>query len=180
MSLGCISARTIHYEVKKYEQERLANDSTYWLVFELLWRDYFRFVAAKYGTKIFRRQGIRKKEIKWQHDLIKFETWRTGNTGVAFVDANMKELLLTGFMSNRGRQNVASFLTKDLGIDWRWGAAWFESQLIDYDVCSNWLNWVYVAGVGNDPREDRYFNIESQTRKYDPENQYSRIWLSNG
>ncbi|HCZ35229.1 MAG TPA: DASH family cryptochrome [Cytophagales bacterium] len=178
LSAGCISARTIYHEVKKYEHARVANDSTYWLIFELLWRDYFRFVAAKYENKIFYGQGIRKKETRWQHDVTKFETWRTGNTGVAFIDANMKELLLTGFMSNRGRQNVASFLTKDLGIDWRWGAAWFESQLVDFDVCSNWLNWAYVAGVGNDPRQDRYFNIESQVRKYDPENRYSNLWLS--
>ena len=62
-------------------------------------------------------------------------------------------------MSNRGRQNVASFLVKDLGLDWRMGAEWFESQLIDYDVCSNWGNWNYVAGIGNDPRENRYFNV---------------------
>ena len=178
LSLGCLSARTIYYEVKKYEQVRVANDSTYWLIFELLWRDYFRFVAAKYGNKIFHAQGIRKKETQWQHDLKKFEAWRTGNIGIAFIDANMKELLLTGFMSNRGRQNVASFLTKDLSIDWRWGAAWFESQLMDYDVCSNWLNWAYVAGVGNDPREDRHFKSESQVRKYDPESRYSNLWLS--
>ncbi|MBX2899439.1 MAG: DASH family cryptochrome [Cyclobacteriaceae bacterium] len=178
LSLGCLSARTIYYEVKKYEQQRVANDSTYWLIFELLWRDYFRLVAEKYGSKIFRAGGIRDREIKWQRDEKKFEAWRTGTTGVDFVDANMKELLCTGFMSNRGRQNVASYLTKDLGIDWRWGAAWFESQLIDYDVCSNWLNWAYVAGVGNDPRQDRYFNIESQASKYDPFGHYVKFWFT--
>lgn len=89
----------------------------------------------------------------------------------------MKELLSTGYMSNRGRQNVASYLTKDLRINWTFGAAWFESQLIDYDPCSNWLNWAYVAGVGNDPREDRYFNIESQVKKYDPKGDYVKLWL---
>jgi deoxyribodipyrimidine photo-lyase len=175
---GCISPRTIYYEVKKYEQQRVANDSTYWLIFELLWRDYFRFAAEKYGSKIFHRKGIRNKETKWLHDVKSFEAWRTGNTGVDFIDANMKELLHTGFMSNRGRQNVASYLTKDLGIDWRWGAAWFESQLMDYEVCSNWLNWAYIAGLGNDPREDRYFNIESQVKKYDPDNRYTQLWLT--
>jgi deoxyribodipyrimidine photo-lyase len=80
-------------------------------------------------------------------------------------------------MSNRGRQNVASFLTKNLGIDWRWGAAWFESQLIDYDVCSNWVNWNYVAGVGNDRRGFRYFNLVKQSRDYDPKGDYLRQWL---
>ena len=75
-----------------------------------------------------------------------------GETGHPFVDANMRELKLTGFMSNRGRQNVASFFTKDLGCDWRIGAEYFESALIDYDVSTNWGNWNYVAGVGPDPR----------------------------
>jgi deoxyribodipyrimidine photo-lyase len=179
LSCGCISARLIYYQIKKYEQERVSNDSTYWLIFELLWRDYFRFATEKYGARIFHASGIVNKHINWKHDQKKFDAWCMGNTGVDFVDANMKELLLTGFMSNRGRQNVASYLTKDLGIDWRWGAAWFESQLIDYDVCSNWLNWAYVAGVGNDPRQDRYFNIESQVRKYDPDNRYTKLWLTN-
>lgn len=174
---GCISPRSIYVEVKKYEAERVKNDSTYWLIFELLWRDYFRFAAKKYGSSIFHERGIRNKPARWKNDMEAFEQWRLGKTGVRFVDANMKELLHTGFMSNRGRQNVASYLSKDLGINWTWGAAWFESQLIDYDPCSNWLNWAYVAGVGNDPREDRYFNIESQVRKYDPQGAYSSTWL---
>ncbi len=115
---------------------------------------------------------------EWKHDKAKFEAWINGKTGVPFIDANMKELQLTGFMSNRGRQNVASFLTKDLGIDWTWGATYFESQLIDYDVCNNWGNWNYVAGVGNDPREDHYFNIETQVEKYDKNGDYVKLWLS--
>lgn len=85
-----------------------------------------------------------------------------GRTGHPFVDANMRELAATGFMSNRGRQNVASFFTKDMNADWRIGAEYFESQLLDYDVGSNWGNWNYVAGVGCDPREGRYFNIVKQ------------------
>jgi deoxyribodipyrimidine photo-lyase len=89
----------------------------------------------------------------------------------------MKELKNTGFMSNRGRQNVASYLVKDLKVNWQWGASWFESQLIDYDVCSNWGNWNYVAGIGNDPRENRYFNISSQAQKYDPKGEYVKLWL---
>lgn len=76
----------------------------------------------------------------------------------------MKELNETGWMSNRGRQNVASFLVKDLEIDWRLGAEYFESLLVDYDTTSNWCNWQYVAGVGVDPREDRYFNTTKQVR----------------
>jgi deoxyribodipyrimidine photo-lyase len=98
-------------------------------------------------------------------------------TGFPLVDANMRKLKQTGFMSNRGRQNVASFLTKNLGIDWRRGAAWFESWLIDYDPCSNWGNWNYSAGVGNDARGFRFFNIQKQSQDYDPKGIYVKHWL---
>jgi deoxyribodipyrimidine photo-lyase len=91
----------------------------------------------------------------------------------------MVELKQTGFLSNRGRQVVASYLIHDLQCDWRWGARWFESQLVDYDVCSNWGNWMYLAGVGNDPRKNRYFNIRKQTKKYDPQGVYVQTWLKN-
>ena len=174
---GCISPRYIYEEIKKYESERTANESTYWLIFELIWRDYFRFVAMKFGNKIFLEKGIMNKSVNWKYNRNIFEKWRLGETGVPLIDANMKELLATGYMSNRGRQNVASFLVKDLQMDWRWGAAWFESQLIDYDVCSNWGNWLYVAGVGNDPRENRYFNILKQAGNYDPKGDYVKHWL---
>jgi deoxyribodipyrimidine photo-lyase len=174
---GCISPRFIYEEIKRYEHDRIANESTYWLIFELIWRDYFRFVAMKFGNKIFHQKGIKNQAVNWKYNKNLFEKWRTGETGVPLIDANMKELLATGFMSNRGRQNVASFLVKDLQIDWRWGAAWFESQLIDYDVCSNWGNWLYVAGVGNDPRENRYFNILKQATNYDSAGEYVKHWL---
>jgi deoxyribodipyrimidine photo-lyase len=175
---GCISPRHIYDEVKRYERERIANDSTYWLIFELLWRDFFRFVALKFGTRLFKPTGIRyDMSKKWRRDRTLFQQWAEGETGIPFIDANMRELRFTGFMSNRGRQNVGSFLVKDLGIDWTWGAAWFESCLVDYDPCSNWGNWNYVAGVGNDPREDRYFNILKQATQYDERGDYVRHWL---
>jgi len=98
---------------------------------------------------------------------------------VDFIDANMIELKLTGFMSNRGRQNVASYLCNDLKLNWRYGAAYFEQQLIDYDVCSNWGNWAYLAGVGNDPRGNRYFNIEKQAQDYDKDKEYRKLWLAD-
>jgi deoxyribodipyrimidine photo-lyase len=177
LAVGALSPKTIYYEIKRYERERIANESTYWLFFELLWRDYFQFAMKKFGTQVFRSSGIGTRRPRWQRDFTLFEKWRQGETGVPFVDANMRELLHTGFLSNRGRQIVASYLTKDLKIDWRWGAAWFESQLIDYDVCSNWLNWAYVAGVGNDPRTDRYFNIERQAERYDSNGTYVKYWL---
>lgn len=177
LALGCLSPRAIAEEVARYETTRIRNDSTYWLMFELLWRDYFRFIAAQAGHRLFRRQGLQGLEIRWQHDWDLFSAWQQGETGYPLIDACMQELAVTGFMSNRGRQNVASFLTKNLGINWQIGAAWFESLLIDYDVCSNWGNWNYAAGVGNDARGFRYFNIPKQARDYDPEGTYVKHWL---
>jgi deoxyribodipyrimidine photo-lyase len=177
LALGCLSPRYIAAQVKKYEDERIENDSTYWLIFELLWRDYFRFICAKHGHKIFSRSGLQGVDLNWQQDWKRFDLWREGKTGFPLVDANMREIAATGYMSNRGRQNVGSFLTKNLGIDWRMGAEWFESLLIDYDVCSNWGNWNYTAGVGNDPRGFRFFNIIKQSQDYDREGKYVKHWL---
>lgn len=173
---GCISARSIYKEVEKYEKEVLKNVSTYWMKFELIWRDYFRFSAMKHGNKIFHAGGIQNKEIKKSKNKSTFWKWANGQTGIPFIDANMRELNKTGFMSNRGRQNVASFLAQNLNFDWRWGAAYFESKLVDYDVCSNWGNWAYNATVGHDPR-NRYFNILNQAGKYDKKGEYVRYWL---
>ncbi|GHB30822.1 DASH family cryptochrome [Mongoliitalea lutea] len=177
LALGCISPKYIYWEVLRYEKERKKNQSTYWLIFELIWRDYFRFICKKHGNKVFQLKGIRNVEEQWSRNESMFWRWAEGQTGIPFVDANMRELNHTGFMSNRGRQNVASFLVNDLGIDWRWGASYFESMLIDYDVCSNWGNWMYVAGVGNDPRENRYFNILKQAQNYDRKGDYIRHWI---
>lgn len=180
LAMGCISPRLIYNELKKYENQYKENESTYWLVFELLWRDYFRFMMKKYNVKFFQQAGIQDKGITVnKHNMHQLYQWIDGKTGVDFVDANMIELKLTGFMSNRGRQNVASYLCNDLKLDWRYGAAYFEQQLIDYDVCSNWGNWAYLAGVGNDPRGNRYFNIEKQAQDYDKDKEYRKLWLAD-
>jgi deoxyribodipyrimidine photo-lyase len=177
---GSLSPRFIYWKLKEYEKERINNQSTYWLLFELLWRDYFKFVAMKYGKKIFFKSGLRKKTTEYSNDFNLFQKWINGDTNEKFVNANMIELKESGFMSNRGRQNVMSYLVHDLGIDWRWGAEYFESMLIDYDVESNWGNSQYIAGVGNDPRENRKFNIKRQQDMYDPENKYINYWLAKG
>jgi deoxyribodipyrimidine photo-lyase len=177
LASGCISPCKIYWEVKKFEQQVVKNQSTYWMIFELIWRDYFKFVSLKFGNEIFKSGGIKGIHKKWQFDKTKFTAWANGKTGIPFIDANMRELNAAGFMSNRGRQNVASFLVKDLNIDWRYGAEYFESYLIDYDPASNYGNWNYVAGIGNDPRENRYFNVISQAKRYDKEGEYVRNWL---
>ncbi len=171
LAQGAISARFIYHQVLKYESLRTKNQSTYWLVFELIWRDFFRFCAWSEGNRFFRMP----KEAKGLR-ISNYERWKLGDTGEPFVDANMIELRETGFMSNRGRQNVGSYLVHNLNVPWHAGAAWFESQLIDYDVYSNWGNWTYVAGVGHDPRS-RVFNIQRQQQMYDPDREYVKQWL---
>lgn len=178
LAWGCISPRRIYWEVKRFERDRIKNSSTYWLVFELIWRDFFRFHGAKASRSLFFKDGFQGNEHDGVINMRTFEMWSVGKTKNDFVDANMVELLDTGFMSNRGRQNVASYLVHDLKLDWRLGALWFEQRLIDYDVYSNYGNWQYVAGVGTDPRPDRYFNTNTQAERYDTAGKYRKYWLS--
>lgn len=173
---GSISAKTIYCEVKKFEAEHVKNQSTYWLIFELIWRDYFKYISMKHGQQIFKLEGILHKDYDWSTNKNQIEKWINGETKSDFVNANMIELKKTGWMSNRGRQNVASYFAKELNLDWRIGAAYFESLLIDYDVHSNYGNWMYVAGVGNDPR-DRKFNVDLQAERYDSNGTFRRLWL---
>jgi deoxyribodipyrimidine photo-lyase len=173
---GSISAKTIYWKIKEYEAEFGANQSTYWVIFELIWRDYFKYISLKYDSKIFKIGGILNKKYHWNSDEKSIQKWINGETKDDFVNANMIELKETGFMSNRGRQNVASYFAKDLLLDWRIGAAYFESMLLDYDVHSNYGNWMYVAGVGNDPR-DRKFNTQMQADRYDQNYKYRKLWL---
>lgn len=175
---GSLSPRRIYWEVKQFEKEYFKNDSTYWLIFELIWRDFFKYISLKHGNDIFKIGGILHNDYNWNQNSKAIQQWTNGNTSEPFVNANMIELNKTGWMSNRGRQNVASYFAKELEIDWRIGAAYFESLLIDYDVHSNYGNWMYVAGVGNDPR-DRKFNVKLQAERYDSNGKYQNIWLQN-
>ncbi|CCG81785.1 Putative cryptochrome DASH,mitochondrial [Taphrina deformans PYCC 5710] len=181
LSLGAISPKLIHHRITRFEEEhRLTGDvNTYWIRFELLWRDYFKFVALKHGKHLFLRTGLKQKPIHdtWLGaDSTEARRWKEGTTGVGIVDAAMRELNQTGYMSNRTRQIVASFLTKDLYVDWRIGAEHFEEKLLDHDAASNWGNWQYQAGVGNDPRGSRRFNPAKQTHDYDAEGEYIKTW----
>ena len=173
---GSISAKTIYWKVKQFEKEHYKNESTYWLIFELIWRDYFKYVSLKHGSQIFKLEGILRKDYEWSTNKNQIKKWINGETNSDFVNANMLELKQTGWMSNRGRQNVASYFAKELKLDWRIGAAYFESLLIDYDVHSNFGNWMYVAGVGNDPR-DRKFNVQLQAERYDEQGKFRKLWL---
>ena len=175
---GCLSPRQVWADVLDYEAEIIANESTYWLRFELLWREYFRWYARATDWTLFRRTGPENQSVAGDQNATRFRAWREGQTGSDIVDAAMRELLATGWMSNRARQLVASHLVYESNLDWRLGAAWFESQLIDYDVGSNWGNWAYIAGVGADPRGGRIFNLEDQGNRYDPNGAYRATWLN--
>lgn len=178
LAQGCLSPKMIYHEAKRYEAENFANDSVYALFFQLMERDFHRFIAKKYGNKIFDEGGVKGAPNPFLvNDFEKLEQWIDGNTGVPFIDANMRELKSTGYMSNRGRQNVASFLVQDLGVNWLLGADYFQSVLIDYDPCSNYGNWMSIAGLGSDSRETRHFNILSQARRYDPQGIFVKQWL---
>ncbi|MDA8929848.1 DASH family cryptochrome [Bacteroidia bacterium] len=177
LALGNVSARTVFDYIVQYENEVISNESTYWLIFELLWRDFFQLQLQIHRDRFFKKGGIQQKEIKSSQNEQIFWQWANGETGDDLVDANMRELNATGWMSNRGRQNVASYLIHDLGIDWRWGAAYLESQLIDYDPAGNYGNWMYIAGIGHDPRPFRKFNTQGQAERYDADRSYRDLWL---
>jgi deoxyribodipyrimidine photo-lyase len=175
LALGTLSPREVAAEIRRYEAERVANDSTYWMFFELLWRDYFHFWVRRWQGRAFKASGVLGRTPCGAQDREAFLRWCEGSTGEPFIDASMRELAATGQLSNRARQNVASWLARSEGIDWRWGAAWFESQLIDFDVGPNWGNWQYVAGVGNDPR-NRVFDVRAQASRYDEDGAYRACW----
>lgn len=179
LARGCISPRLVATECRRYEKKRgIANKSTYWVIFELTWRDYFVFYAQKYGRRLFFKDGIkgRPKGYGWQDNATQLSAWKEGRTGVPLIDANMRELKATGFMSNRGRQNVASYLTLDLQLDWRLGAEHFEDLLVDYTPEANWGNWHAAAGLAGG-RVNK-FNPVKQGKDYDKDGQYIRLWCS--
>lgn len=175
---GNLSPKEIYWKIKRFEQDVESNESTYWLYFELLWREYFQWYTHKHQSLCFRFAGVKDKSPLTSFWPERFEKWRTGNTPWPIVNACMRQLSATGYMSNRGRQLVASALVHELNLDWRYGAAWFEEMLIDYDVAANWGNWQYLAGVGADPRGHRKFDLDKQTQQYDPEHEFIRHWVS--
>merc|ERR1712066_832298 len=164
-------------EAQRYEQKRMKNKSTYWLIFELTWRDFFVYMGLSQGDRIFLRGGVIGDKTPWTGTTVDLTKWKEGRTGDQLVDANMRGLAATGFMSNRGRQNVASYLIFDLGVDWRYGAAHFEEHLLDYDPCSNWGNWVAAAGLTG--QRINKFNTKKQLNDYDPQRAYVRHWLGS-
>ncbi|QTL34725.1 DASH family cryptochrome [Pseudoalteromonas viridis] len=176
LALGNLSPRQIWWATDAFERQVEANESTYWIKFELLWREYFQWLSLKLGAKLYRFQGLAQSKPLTTFMPERFVRWCEGNTPAPLVNALMNQLNETGYMSNRGRQIVASYFVHELGLDWRYGAAYFQQQLLDFDVASNWGNWQYIAGVGVDPRGGRHFNIEKQAQLYDPQSVFVAKW----
>ena len=173
---GCISPRQVATAIHRFEDRHFANESTYWLYFELLWREYFHWRALRDDVSLF-RSGLR--HAKLHHCTFEprsFARWCSGDTDYPLVNAAMRQLAATGWASNRSRQIAASCFVNELQLDWRYGAAFFEKHLIDYDVASNYGNWQYIAGLGADPRGGRHFNLQKQAREYDPDGTFVEIW----
>ncbi len=177
LSCGTLDVKYLYNEIKSYEIKNGSNKSTYWLIFELLWREFFYWHYQKWQRAYFSENGIKgsfsfckinKNSIE---DLKKLSTHK-------FWQASLCELKESGFQTNRTRQLFASFWIHELKLNWRAGAKLFEENLIDYDVYSNWGNWMYLAGVGTDSRGSRRFNIENQLKNYDPEGSYFKKWLN--
>ncbi|MEP0201474.1 MAG: DASH family cryptochrome [Halioglobus sp.] len=173
---GSLSARTVAHAITHYESMHGANDSSRHLTMELLWREFFQWRAHADGIKLFLAGGLRKRLRRCTFEPRNYARWCQGDTDYPLVNALMRQLVATGWMSNRGRQIAASCLINELGIDWRYGAAFFEKHLIDYHVGSNYGNWQYIAGVGTDPRGGRHFNLNKQTAEHDPDGEFTTKW----
>ena len=144
---------------------------------ELAWREFYKHALFHWPhleSQAFRAQFDR---LAWEGDRAKFEAWCRGCTGYPIVDAAMRQLNQTGWMHNRCRMIVASFLTKDLLIDWRWGEQYFMQMLVDGDLAANNGGWQWSASVGTDPKPLRIFNPSTQAKRFDPEGEYIRRYL---
>jgi deoxyribodipyrimidine photo-lyase len=170
--LGTISIREFYH----YVENELGRDHT--LINELHWRDFFTHIAVAHPY-VF-KGSLRKKfdSLSWSDDKKLFDAWCKGKTGFPIVDAGMRELNTTGYMHNRVRMIVSSFLVKDLHIDWKWGERYFASRLVDYDPCVNNGNWQWAASTGADSQPYfRIFNPWLQQKKFDPDCLYIKKWL---
>ncbi|HLP52986.1 MAG TPA: FAD-binding domain-containing protein, partial [Chitinophagales bacterium] len=145
---------------------------------ELIWRDFYHQILFHFphvATGAFRKEY---DSIQWENDEQKFAAWCQGRTGYPMVDAGMRELNATGFVHNRVRMVVASFLTKHLLIDWRWGEAYFADKLLDFDLAANNGGWQWAAGCGTDAAPYfRVFNPQLQMERFDPEMKYVKKWV---
>lgn len=169
LRFGTVSIREAASKALKTKAEK-------WLS-ELAWRDFYMMILWHFPHTATRSFKPAYDNIKWLNNEKDFEAWKNGKTGYPIVDAGMNQLNQTGYMHNRVRMVVGSFLTKHLLIDWRWGEAYFAEKLLDYEMASNVGGWQWACGCGNDAAPYfRVFNPELQAKKFDPENKYIYRW----
>ena len=169
---GCVSIREVRWTI----EEELGRD--HGLVRQLYWRDFFTHLAWNFPHVFGQAFNRQYDEVEWDDDEEKFAAWCEGRTGFPIVDAGMRQLNETGWMHNRVRMIVASFLTKDLHIDWRMGERYFATKLVDYDPAVNNGNWQWASSTGADSQPYfRIFNPWLQQKKFDPEAEYVKRWI---
>jgi deoxyribodipyrimidine photo-lyase len=180
LGIGSLSVRRIWQTVLDYQASCGADEGSEWLKQELLWREFFLWTAQLHGASFGAPGGLQNRRSEAIEDRELFGRWCRGHSGHPLIDAQLNELRSTGYLSNRGRQWVASHFINELRLPWTWGARYFEWWLIDAQPALNTGNWSYLAGVGNDPRSfngpPRRFDLERQVRLYDPEEMHQRLW----
>jgi deoxyribodipyrimidine photo-lyase len=180
---GLISPRTMKDIILEYHSD-LKNEGVFSFVSEIIWREFYKYILLHNPSVLdteFQKK-FQNNAISWVDDktaLFRFEKWIKGETGYEVVDAAMNQIAKTGWMHNRSRMIVASVLTKNLGVDWRWGQDYFRSVLIDLDEASNNGGWQWAASVGADPKPIRIFNPYLQQENYDKNKEYIHHWLPN-
>ena len=167
LHFGCVSPRSVAALREHPDGAAFAR--------QIAWRDFFHQVLAVRPDASWR--DFRPRGDRWHRDPAAFAAWQAGQTGYPVIDAAMRQLAATGYLPGRARMVVASFLTKDLYLDWRLGAAHFAEHLLDADVACNQLNWQWVAGTGTDTSPHRIFNPTTQGQRYDPDGEYVRRWV---
>jgi len=171
---GCLSARALELEA-----EQSAGTGAEAWIRQLAWRDFYAHVLLHWPQNLDHEFQERHRDLEWSDDREHLEAWRRGQTGYPIVDAAMRELAATGWMHNRARLIVGSFLTKDLHLDWRHGERWFSQLLLDGEPAQNNGNWQWIASVGVDPAPAfrRIYNPTLQGRRFDPDGAYVRRYL---
>lgn len=176
LNLGQISPLRVVEDLCSFEEKYGSNKSTYWIKFELLWREYFYWLYQYHGEDFFRSNGLNGGEFNLTP--ISIDSYLKQMNKHPLIQSMNKELMQTGFLSNRSRQIYASYLMHETKLDWRYGAWFFQYFLNDYDLYSNWGNWLYCSGNGTDPRGPRYFHIPKQLKQYDPSGEYLDYWTN--
>ena len=177
---GSLSVRRIWQALEVHQASFGPSEGCDWMRQELLWREFFLWSEQAHGEAFHSESGIQGRTPTANPDRELFRRWSRAECGHGLIDAQMRELNATGYLSNRGRQWVASHFVNSLQLPWTWGARYFEWMLIDADPALNTGNWAYLAGVGSDPRsfggQPRRFDLERQVQRYDPDGCHMQLW----